>query len=241
MTMAASTRSGVRALRAVAFAAALLWGHLVACGPGGGGGSTKPYDPPPPPPPTAHELFDDTFSGPGLDQGVWIAHGGGVSVSGGMLCIESGHAWESGVEAVEHFFHPRENDYLTITGECYFPADTTWSTSMVYIQDHWRPDDPDCYFFEFKRNQGSPVSNRAYFGVKIDGDVVEHEWLASFSGGATYDWKLTVYPTYCVANFNGQSYESERDVQDLGLSLHSSGAMTYWKSVDVTLWDVYDD
>jgi len=238
MEMAIPTRTNLTMLCVFTLLTAAVAGSFTGCGVGGGG-STKPYSPPPTPPPTANSEFADYFEEHAVDLSTWVVHGNGVSVSNGRLRVDSHGPWESGVEGVEHFFRPRENDYLTVSGAVFFPADSLGSTSIVHVQDHWRTNDPDCLFFEFVRNRDSYGDNEIYFGAKVDGNVVEHVSLGSFVNGATVDWTLTVYPDYCVAEAGSESFSTSADVQDLGLSLHGSGSATYWNSVAVTLWDVH--
>ena len=232
--MVISARPSLTMFGLVTLLATMVGGSVTGCG----GGSTKPYTPPPPPP-TAHAVFADSFGEEHLDLSTWVVHGDSVSVSDGMLRIVSREPWEAGAEGVEHFFRPRENDYLTIRGSAFFPSDTLGSTSIVHVQDHWRPNDPDCYFFEFVRNRESPGDNEAYFGTKVDGAVVEHISLGSFWNGDTVHWTLTVYPDYCVAEVGNRSHTTYAVVHDLGLSLHGSGSPTYWDFAEVTLWDVH--
>ena len=234
--MSTSTRTICEVLCLIAFVIAAVIFSVTGCGHGGG--STKPYNPPPPPP-TANNVFADYFGTETVDLSTWVVHGGGVSVSGGKLRVESHEPWESGVEGVEHFFRPRENDYLTVSGVVFFPADSLRSTSIVHVQDHWRPDDPDCFYLKFVRNDHSYGDNRVYFGAKEDGHLVDSVSLGSFANGASLDWTITVRPSRCEAEVGSRSFTTSADVQDLGLSLHGSGSATYWNSVTVTLWDVH--
>ena len=228
--MVISARPSLTMLGLVTLLATMVGGSVTGCG-----GSTKPHALPP----TPHDVFADYFGEEHLDLNTWVVHGDSVSVSDGMLRIVSPEPWEAGAEGVEHFFRPRESDYLTIRGSAFFPADTLGSTSIVHVQDHWRPNDPDCYFFEFVRNRESPGDNEAYFGSKVDGAVVEHVSLGSFENGDTVHWTLTVYTDYCVAEVGDRSHTTYADVQDLGLSFHGSGSATYWDFAEVMLWDVH--
>jgi len=226
------------------FAASIV-STFVGCSSGGstksGGGSTKPgggYDPPPPAP-TPHELFADTFNGIALDQSIWVAHGNGVTLDDGCLCIESFRPWVSGVESVEHFFSPREGDKLTVEGSVVLPEDTQRSEALVYVQNHWRHDDPDCYYLEFIRNNEHEGDNDVYFGVRSNGSRVEYIRLSSFAYDEPVEWVFTIYAHRCVVEVGTSFHQTEYEVHDLGLSIHGSGSEAYWEYVDVTLWDVH--
>jgi hypothetical protein len=222
-----------------ALMAAAMIATYVGCSTGGG--STKPsggYDPPPPPP-TPHYLFEDSFDGPQLDSSIWVRHGSGVSLADGLLRIESGVPWESGIEAADQFFCPIEGDRLTVAGTVHTPDDTSRSVALVYLQDHWRADDPDCYVLRFGMNQEQPGDNDIEFRVKIDGAWVEQVWLGGFDVGDVISWEFTIYPSHCTIEVGDRVHSTDVSVYDLGLSLHGSGAATYWGSVAVILWDVH--
>jgi hypothetical protein len=201
--------------------------------------------------------FYEVFNGDSVNPERWVVHGDSVSVADGMLRIVSSRPWETGVESVKHFFRPRGDGVLGVCGEMFSPADSLRAISIAHIQDHWRSDDPDCYFFEFVRNDEFPGDNRVYFGARIDGVLVEYVTLGSFGSGQSVFWSLWVYEDYSVAGLvagrtreheqrgastsenhhwvgpRTRTYTTYAKVYDLGLSLHGSGAATYCLKVQV--------